>query len=307
MKKTVVNKKIKIVVTGGAGFIGSHLVDALVNKGFNVQAIDNLSTGRREQVNKKAKLHVLDVINLKSIEPVFKNAKYVFHLAALPSVQYSLEQPQITNEVNVGGTVNVLAAAQKAKVKKVIYSSSSAVYGSQKIKRLKESALILPVSPYGLQKYLGELYCRLWSELYGLPTVALRYFNVYGPHQSDKGAYASVIAKFLKQLSQNQPLTITGDGRQTRDFVNVKDIVRANILAMNSRRVGRGEAINIGGGNSYSVARIAQVIGGTVVHIPPRLEPKHSLADITLARQLLNWRPTIALTEGIEELKYEIQ
>lgn len=297
------NKETKLIVTGGAGFIGSNLVDALISRGFDVRVIDNLCNGKGDNVNKKAKLYVLDIRDLKSIEPVFKNAKYVFHLAALPRVQYSIEHPEETNAVNVAGTLNVLIASQKAKVKRVVYSSSSSVYGDQKIMPLKEKTPVSPKSPYGLQKHIGELYCRAWSQIYSLPTVSLRYFNVYGPRQSAEGAYALVIAKFLKQRSENKPMTITGDGKQTRDFTNVKDVVRANLLAMKSKKVGKGEVINIGFGKNHSVIRIAELVGGPVVYIPERLEPLHTLSDNALAKKLLGWVPGINIEKGIKELK----
>ena len=297
------NKKTKIIVTGGAGFIGSNLVDALVDKGFNVHVIDNLVNGKQENVNKKAKLHVADITNLKSIQLIINGADYVFHLAALPRVQYSIENPEITNKVNVQGTLNVLVASVNAKAKRLIYSASSSVYGDQKRFPLKETFFVNPESPYGLQKYIGELYCRLWSSIYNLSTVSLRYFNVYGPRQSSKGAYALVIAKFLKQRSEGKPMTITGDGRQTRDFTSVHDVVRANILAMKSKKIGKGEVINIGAGRNQSILRIAQLIGGPVSYIPRRLEPHDTLADNKLAYKLLGWKSKISIKKGIEELK----
>ena len=297
------DKKSKVIVTGGAGFIGSNLVDALVERDFDVHVIDNLVNGKRENVNKKAKLHVLDITNLKSIEPIFKNAEYVFHLAALPRVQHSIEHPQETNLVNVGGTLNVLTASQKAGAKKVIYSASSSAYGDQIIMPLKENMPASPKSPYGLQKYIGELYCKAWNEIFQLPTVSLRYFNVYGPRNNAEGAYASVIAKFLKQRANGEPMTITGDGEQTRDFTHVRDVVRANILAMESDKVGKGEVINIGAGQNQSVNRIAELIGGPVVYIPARFEPRNTLADNSLAKKLLGWEPQVTIEERIAELK----
>ena len=300
----MVNKsKTKVVVVGGAGFIGSNLVGVLVARNFEVHVIDNLSKGKRENVSKKAKLHVLDITDLESIKPVFRKAGYVFHLAALPRVQYSIKHPVETNAVNVGGTLNVLIASSQAKVKRVIYSASSSAYGDQKKLPLKETHTANPKSPYGLQKYIGELYCRLWSMVFGLETVSLRYFNVYGPRQSDKGAYALVIAKFLKQRSQNKPMTITSTGKQTRDFTSVHDIVRANILAMKSSKVGKGEVVNIGAGKNQSINQIARLIGGSVAYIPARLEPMHTLADNGLAKKLLNWKPKVTIEEGINELK----
>ncbi len=300
--KNDVKSVIKVVVTGGAGFIGSNLTDALVEKGFDVHVIDNLSAGKREHVNKKATLHVGDICDSKVLESVFKDAQYVFHLAALPRVQYSIEHPQETNDVNVGGTIAVLEACRAARVKKLIYSASSAAYGDQTKMPLVESMTAGPKSPYGLQKYVGELYCKTWSDVYGLPTVSLRYFNAYGPRQSEEGAYALVIARFLKQRREGTNMTITGDGTQTRDFTHVRDIVQANILAMESDRVGKGEVMNIGSGQNISVNEIAKLIGGSSEHIPARLEPKHTLADNSLARALLGWKPTVRIEDGIREL-----
>lgn len=294
---------MKLLVTGGAGFIGSNLVDELVRQKHEVLIIDNLSNGKRENVNKKAKLHVLDIVSLDSIKPIFKGVDYVFHLAALPRVQYSIENPAESNKTNVEGTLNVLISSVEAKVKKVIYSASSSAYGDQAVMPLKENFTPSPKSPYGLQKYLGELYCRLWSEVYGLPTVSLRYFNVYGPRYNSEGAYALVIGKFLKQRLKGEPMTITGDGKQTRDFTHVRDVVRANILAMESKKVGRAEVINIGAGKNQSINMVAKIIGGPVNHIPARLEPKHTLADNSLARKLLGWKPEVKFEDGIRELK----
>jgi nucleoside-diphosphate-sugar epimerase len=293
----------KAIVVGGAGFIGSNIVDALIDKGFDVEVIDNLVGGKKEQVNPKAKLHIEDILNLEKIKPIFKDAEYVFHLAALPRVQYSIEHPVETNRVNVEGTINVLIAAQEAGVKKLVYSASSSAYGDQLVMPLKEDMLALPKSPYGLQKYIGELYCRLWSEIYNLPTVCLRYFNVYGPRQNPDGAYALVIAKFLRQRQNNEAMTITGDGEQTRDFTHVRDIVRANILAAESEQVGKGEVINAGSSHNYSVNEIAAIIGGPTVNIPARLEPRASLADNTKARELLGWVPQEEMAPAIAELK----
>ena len=297
------NKRKKVIVTGGAGFIGSNLVDALVERGFDVHIIDNLSGGKRENINKKAKFHLLDIVDLKSIKPIFKGADYVFHLAALPRVQYSIENPAITNKTNVEGTLNVLIASHEARVKKVIYSASSSAYGDQKIMPLKENMLASPKSPYGLQKYLGELYCRTWSQVYGLPTVSLRYFNVYGPRNNPDGAYALVIAKFLKQRIEGKPMTITGDGKQTRDFTNVKDVVMANILAMESDKVVGGEVMNIGAGKNQSIKQIADLIGGPIIYIPARLEPHDTLADNSLAIKFIGWKPTVNIEDGVAESK----
>ncbi len=234
----------KAVVTGGAGFIGSHLVNVLIKEGFEVSIIDNLSSGKKENLNSQAKFFNVDIRNLEDIRPIFEGAKYVFHLAAIPSVQYSIENPIETNAVNLDGTLNVLTAAKEAGVKKVVYSTSCTVYGDAENLPVTEAESIKPKSPYGLQKYFGELYMKSFSELYGLPTVNLRYFNVYGKGQSSTGAYASVIAKFLSLKQAGQKFTIFGDGSQTRDFINVEDVARANLAAALSEKAGRGESIN---------------------------------------------------------------
>ncbi|KKS43742.1 MAG: hypothetical protein UV05_C0022G0005 [candidate division CPR1 bacterium GW2011_GWA2_42_17] len=296
-------EKPKVVVVGGAGFIGSHLADALVERGYEVKVIDNLSGGKSENLNPKAVFHKADIRNLEAIKLIIKGAKFVFHLAALPRVQYSIEHPTETSEVNVIGTLNVLVAAKEGGVQRVIYSSSSSVYGDQKIMPLREDMTAYPKSPYGLQKYVGELYCRMWSEVYDLETVSLRYFNVYGPRLNPDGAYPLAIGKFLKLRQAGKPLTIWGDGTQTRDFTHVRDVVRANLLAMEIKKVGKGEVINIGAGRSFSVNNMAKLIGGPVVHEPPRIEPHDTLADNSLAKKLLGWEPEVALEEGIEELK----
>ena len=299
--------KTKVVVTGGAGFIGSHLVDALIEEGYDVHVIDNLVNGKKENVNAKAKFHKKDITDLKALQSVFKKADYVFHLAALPRVQFSIKYPIESHNANVNGTLNVLIAAHKAQVKKVIYSASSSAYGDQKTMPLVETMLPMPKSPYGLQKQIGESYCRVWSEVYGLPTVCLRYFNVYGPRNSADGAYALVISKFIEQMRKDKALTITGTGKQTRDFTHVRDIVAANILAMKSAKVGKGEVVNIGAGNNVSINEIARMIGGTIEYIPARLEPQNTLANNSLARKLLGWKPQVSIEKGIKELLVQSQ
>jgi UDP-glucose 4-epimerase len=296
-------KREKIIVTGGAGFIGSHIADALIAEGYEVHVIDNLSNGKKENVNPKAVFHKADICDYIKIFPIFKGAKYVFHEAALPRVQFSIEHPLESNDANVVGTVNVLVASQRSGVKRVIYAASSSAYGEPIKLPLVETMPANPKSPYGLQKYIGELYCRLFSQIYGMETVSLRYFNVYGPRNSSEGAYALVIAKFFKLLKEGKPLTITGDGTQTRDFTSVHDIVRANLLAMKSKKVGNGEVFNIGAGRNFSVNQVAKLIGGEAVHIAPRLEPHDTLASHALAKKLLGWVPKVKLEEGIEELK----
>lgn len=296
------NEKVKIIITGGAGFIGSHIQDTLIARGYDVHIIDNFSTGKRENVNPAAILHEVDIRDFQKIAPLFQGARFVFHLAAFPRVEPSILDPIMSHDMNLNGTLNILKAAKDAKVAKVIYSASSACYGNPDSFPTSENAPCRPMSPYALQKYVGELYCSLFSFLYGLPTVSLRYFNVYGPRQSEEGAYALVIARFLKEKRNGRPLPIVPDGTQSRDFVHVRDVVRANLLAMESAQVGKGEVINIGGGKNYSVNEIAALIGGPTMFIELRVEPKKTLADISRARELLGWQPTIALEEGIAEL-----
>jgi len=293
---------MKILVTGGAGFIGSHLTDALVAKGHDVHVVDDLSAGKKENVHKNATLHITSICDFDALSSLMAGVDYVFHLAALPRVQYSIEHPRETNEVNVGGTLNVLVAAKDAGVKKVIYSASSSAYGDTDVMPLSEDMPANPISPYALQKYIGELNCRLFSTIYGLPTVSLRYFNVYGTRQDPTGPYALVIGRFLLLKKEKKPLTITGDGSQTRDFTHVRDVVRANILAMESSSVGKGEVINVGAGHNRSINDIAVCIGGPVVHVEKRIEPHDTLADISYAKNLLGWEPLVLFEEGIKEL-----
>ena len=296
-----------MVVTGGAGFIGSHIVDALALRGDEVHVIDNYAGGKREdRINPKATYHELDIRNYDAIAPIIAGAKNVFHEAALPRVQYSIENPIETFSVNVDGMATVLKAAADGKVGRVVYAASSSAYGDQETLPLGEDLPAQPKSPYGLQKYIGELSCRVWSEVYGLSTVSLRYFNVYGPRFDPKGAYALVIGKFLTQKAAGEPLTITGDGTQTRDFTHIQDVVRANLLAAESANVGHGEVINIGAGNNKTVNALAELIGGEAIHIEARLEPHDTLADISRAKALLGWAPTITLEEGVAALKKEM-
>ena len=299
-------KKRKCVVTGGAGFIGSHVVDALIARGDEVHVIDNLSGGKRERVNPKVQFHEKDIRDFDAIAPIFAGADVVFHCAALPRVQPSIIDPRTTHDVNVTGTLNVLVGSRDAKVKRVVYSASSSAYGNQTTMPTHEDMTAHPMSPYGLQKYIGELQCRLFSEVYGIETVSLRYFNVYGPRGSAEGAYALVIAKFLDQKSKGEPLTVVPPGTQSRDFTHVRDVVRANLLAAESSEVGKGEVINIGGGRDRSVLEVAALVGGPTVFAEPRLEPRRTFAAIRKAKELLGWEPQVVFAEGIAELKREI-
>lgn len=305
MKKTIQ----KAVVTGGAGFIGSHLVDALVEDGMEVHVIDNLCNGKRELVNKKAIFHKADITSTSGLKKVFEivgTDAFVFHMACLPRVSFSIEFPRKTHESNIDGTFNVLMMAKEYKAKRVIYSASSSAYGDQDVLPLVETMMPNPKSPYALHKYVGEVYCSVFNKVYDLETVSLRYFNVYGTRQDPNGSYAQAIPKFLDQAKKGLPMTITGNGKQTRDCTNVKDVVRANILAAKSGKVGKGEVINIGSGRNYSVNKMAELIGGTVTYIPARLEPKDTCADVRLAKKLLGWEPKVSLEQGIKELKKEL-
>lgn len=295
----------KVIVTGGAGFIGSHIVDALVEEGYEVHVVDNLCAGKKENVNTKAILHVVDIRDKEKLMPIFKGAKYVFHEAALPRVQYSIENPIETNEVNVGGLLNVLEVSRLNNIKRLIYAASSSAYGDCDILPLKESFPAQPLSPYGAQKYIGEVYCRVWSEVYKIETVCLRYFNVYGSRFNPEGAYPLVIGYFIKMAKLGNPLTITGDGEQTRDFTHIRDIVNANLLAMKGDKVGKGQVINIGSGRGISINKLASLFNNKKEYIPERLEPKHTLADNSKAKELLGWEPKVNFEEAVIELKKE--
>lgn len=300
---------MKILVTGGAGFIGSHIADALVNE-HEVIVLDNLSTGKKSYVNKKARFFYADIKNFSKIKNLFNGVDYVFHTAAQARIQRSIKDPLETFEDNVTGTLNVLLASKNARVKKVVYSASSSAYGEHEKMPLHEDIEIKPKNPYALSKVIGEQLCKLFSELYGLKTISLRYFNVYGPRQFDEGAYATVIGIFLKQKLANKPLTIVGDGTQRRDFTYISDVVKANILSMNSK-AGDGEITNIGTGKNCSINEIAEMILGANIdeaikkglagYIPPRPAEVHeTLADISEAKKLLGWQPSVSFEEGLQ-------
>ena len=290
---------MKILVTGGAGFIGSNLVDELVKLNHQVFIIDNLSFGRKEYLNPKAKFYKKDIRDYKSITPLFKRIDCVFHLAALARIQPSIKNPKESFENNVLGTFNVLLAAREHKVKKFVYSASSSAYGDQKSTPLKEDMRPDLKNPYALFKYNGEELCELFYKLYGLPTVCLRYFNVYGERQAIEGAYATVIGIFLNQKKFGQALTIVGDGEQRRDFTYVKDVAKANILAMKSKKA-VGQLINIGSGKNYSMNQVAAIISKNSKFIPYRLgESRVTLADTSKAKNILGWKPTTNLRDWL--------
>ncbi len=291
----------KCLVTGGAGFIGSHLTDKLIELGHQVLVIDNLMLGKREFVNHQAQFHQVDIRNFDEIKPLFQDVEAVFHLAADPRLPLSVEDPISTHDINVSGTLHVLKASLDNSVKKVIFSSTCAVYGDQE-PPIKEDYRPEPKSPYGLHKLMGEKYMKLFSELYNLHTVSLRYFNVYGPRKLAEGGYPMVIPVFLGQKKKKQPLTIIGDGKQTRDYVHVSDVVKANIKAWQSE-VNEGEAINIGSGEQISVNQIAEMISGETVNIPERAgEMRFIEADISKAKKILDWEPTITFEQGLNQL-----
>ena len=285
---------MKYVITGGAGFIGSNLVERLVKEGNEVHVIDNFSFGKLENCNKKAHYYNIDLSqksNFNQVKEVCKNADSVFHLACIARVQPSIKNPVKYEMNNTISTVNILKASVESNVRRFIYSSSSSVYGNQTNLPLKEDFKTNPMSPYGAQKLYGEILCKTFSKVYGLETVSLRYFNVYGEKQNIDGAYALVIGIFLNQRFNEKSLTVRGDGSQRRDFTYVGDVVRANILASNSEHVGSGEIINIGNGKNKSINEIASYVGGKIKYIEPVLEPFETLADNLKAKKLLNWEP----------------
>jgi nucleoside-diphosphate-sugar epimerase len=293
-----------VLVTGGAGFIGSHLVDALVAAGLRVRVIDNFATGTREFVNRAAELVEGDIRDASSIGGAFEGVDTVFHVAALPRIPLSIAKPVETHMTNVVGTLNVLIAARDRKVRRVVFSGSSSVYGEQAKMPLVETMTPNPLNPYALQKYVGEQYARMFHRLFAMQTITLRYFGVYGPRMPSEGSYVLAVAAFLKARREGRALEIFGDGEQTRDFTHVSDVVSANILAMDCEvAVADGRAINIGRGENVSVNRIAAMIGGERVHREGRAgDMRDTLADRTQAERVLGWRPTVSIEEGIADL-----
>tara|TARA_Y100000590_G_C15740433_1_gene1020085 strand:+ start:1518 stop:2510 length:993 start_codon:yes stop_codon:yes gene_type:complete len=299
-------KKSIAIVTGGCGFIGSHLADYLIKLNYEVVVIDNLSVGRREnisQLNENSKFTFVDadISNFDLIEPIFRGADLVFHLAALADIVPSIENPTEYYKSNVNGTFNVLQACRKHKVKKIIYAGSSSCYGIPDEYPTKETAAIRPQYPYALTKNIGEQLVMHWCQLYNLPAISLRFFNVYGPRARTSGTYGAVFGVFLAQKLANKPYTVVGDGNQTRDFTFVSDVVSAIIAAAESDL--SGEVINIGSNNTYSINRLVELLGGEITYIPKRPgEPDCTWADITKATQLLDWEPKVSLEEGVDIL-----
>ena len=260
---------MKYIVTGGAGFIGSHVVDAIAPEN-EVVVIDNFSSGKPENLDVfPDNVHVIrgSINDLSLLKKVFKGADGIFHLAAIASVAGSVDNPLATHETNLTGTLNVLIAARESKVRRVVFSSSSAVYGNEPTLPKREDMPPFPLSPYAVTKLASEYYCKVFSELYGVKTVSLRYFNVFGPRQDPEGEYAAVIPKFITSMLNNKAPVIFGDGTQTRDFVYVKDVVRANLLAMQSSATG---TFNIGSGNGTNLNTLVNCIAGIVdISLPP--------------------------------------
>lgn len=296
---------MKAVVTGGAGFIGSHLVDRLLAEGLDVVVLDNLETGRRENCARalkhpRCRLHEVDIARGVP-QAVFAGADWVFHLAGLADIVPSMEAPARYHQVNVDGTVHVLEAARTAGVARLVYAASSSCYGIPEAYPTPETAAIQPMYPYALTKHVGEAYVLHWARVYGLPAVSLRLFNVYGPRSRTTGAYGAVFGVFLAQKLAGAPYTVVGDGQQRRDFVFVEDVVEAFLQAARAPEAAvAGQALNIGAGEPQSINRLVELLGGEKVHIPRRPgEPDITHADIALARRLLGWSPRTSFADGV--------
>lgn len=294
---------MKYLVTGGAGFIGSHLVDRLLADGNQVKVIDNFSTGRQENLshhrdNKNLTVIKADISDFDSIKTHFQGVERVFHIAALADIVPSIVNPLEYYRANVSGAASVLEAARLAKVKKLVYAASSSCYGLPDTFPTPESAEVRPEYPYALTKYLGEQIVLHWGRVYKLPVVSLRLFNVYGPRARTSGAYGAVFGVFLTQKLNHKPFTVVGNGKQTRDFIFVKDVVEAFVLASQSDC--NGEVMNVGSGKTYSVNYLVQLLGGEVVYIPKRPgEPDSTFADIAKIEKLLRWKSKVSFEEGV--------
>ena len=298
------------LVTGGAGFIGSNIVEYLVKNGEKVRVLDNFSSGRRGNIaHLLDKIEVVegDVRDFWTVIQATKGVKYILHQAALPSVQRSVNNPLTSNEVNINGTLNLLEAAKEYGIKRIVYASSSSVYGDTPSLPKIEDMPPKPLSPYAITKLAGEEYCQTFSKLYKLPVVCLRYFNVFGVRQDPTSQYSAVIPKFIHLLLDNKTPTINGDGEQSRDFTFVENVVQANILACRSD-VSGGEPINIACGQNYTLNQLVEILNRIIkVNIKPKYtdakpgDVKHSLADISKAKKLLNYEPKVSFTQGLEK------
>jgi UDP-glucose 4-epimerase len=295
---------LKTVVTGGCGFIGSHLVERLLADGHQVTVVDNLATGHLDnlgQCRKHPGLHLMeaDVADGEAIRSAFPGVDWVFHLAGLTAIVPSVECPTDYFHANVAGTLQVLEAARCAGVKRFVYAASSSCYGLAEQFPTPETAPARPEHPYGLTKHLGEQLALHWCQVYKLPVVSLRFFNVYGPRARSSGAYGAVFGVFLAQKLAGQPLTVVGDGTQTRDFTFVTDVVEACVRAAQSDLT--GEVLNVGSGGNYSVNQLVELLGGQVVHLPERPgEPHCTFADISKIKALLGWQPRFSFEEGVQ-------
>ncbi|WP_320040108.1 SDR family oxidoreductase [uncultured Desulfobacter sp.] len=300
---------MKALVTGGAGFIGSHLVDRLLAENITVVVIDNLETGRVENIshalaNSRCTLHTTDISQPLS-EDLFQNVDWVFHLAGLADIVPSIESPYRYHEVNTHGTVNVLEAARKSKVKRLVYAASSSCYGIPDVYPTPETAPIRTEYPYAHTKYAAETYVMHWSKVYKIPSIALRLFNVYGPRSRTGGTYGAVFGVFMAQKLAGRPFTVVGDGEQMRDFVYVSDVVEAFLAAARSNIT--QDIFNIGYGTPQTINTLVNLLGGEKIHIQDRPgEPKCTHADISKARAQLAWRPTIDFKTGVAEMLHHI-
>jgi len=294
---------VKTVVTGGCGFIGSHLAEQLLEQGHEVTIIDNLSCGRLANISsfeKNPKLQVIkaDIVEREQISPAFHDIDWVFHLAGIADIVPSIEQPDAYFQNNVQGTLNVLQCARESGVKRLVYAASSSSYGIPSSYPTLERASIQPQYPYALTKYMGEELVLHWAQVYKLSALSLRLFNVYGPRSRTTGAYGAVFGVFLAQKLNSKPFTVVGDGFQTRDFTYVTDVANAFIHAANSNV--SGEAMNVGSGNHYSVNYLVSLLGGDKVHIPKRPgEPDCTFADTAKIKRLLNWQPKVSFEQGV--------
>jgi nucleoside-diphosphate-sugar epimerase len=296
------------LVTGGAGFIGSHLVEALLKINYQVRVLDNFMTGKRQNISSILSHIQLIEGDLRDFETVRKAAEavdFIFHLGALPSVPRSIQDPITSNDVNIQGTLHVLEAAKQMKVKRVIFSSSSSVYGDSPILPKREDAVPNPLSPYAVTKLAGEHYCKVYYKIYGLETVCLRYFNVFGPKQDPTSQYAAAIPRFINALLVNKPPLVYGDGEQSRDFTYVDNVVQANILAIEAPEA-PGKILNIAYGKQVTVNELIKtlnaILGKNIQPIYESSRPgdiRHSLADISQARRILGFSPTVSLEEGL--------
>ncbi len=301
---------MRFLITGGAGFIGSNIVKKLVEKGYSVRVLDNFATGQRSNLEpflKDIELIEGDIRDFWTVAKATKGIDYILHQAALPSIPRSIDNPLTTTEVNINGTLNILEAARFNEVQRIVYASSSSVYGDSPVMPKEESMKPIPKSPYAITKLAGEEYCMNFYQLYGLETVALRYFNVFGPRQNPFSQYSAIIPKFINLLKSNQKPTIWGDGETSRDFTYIDNVVDANILAC-EKKAATGNVINIACNKAYTLNELAEKLNKIIgTDIPPSHGPdkigdiKHSLADISKAREILNYEPEIDFDEGLEK------